>query len=90
MALQRTVRAMIESSAPITSFNAELDRLGAEKKQIETELAGLAQPVNVVSLHPQAVARYLKNVSDLSAMLRGGEPTSQARQRHSRTGGQRD
>ena len=78
LAQQRTVRAMIESSAPITSFNAELDRLGAEKKQIETELAGLAQPVNVVSLHPQAVARYLKNVSDLSAMLRAGEPTSQA------------
>jgi site-specific DNA recombinase len=47
-------------------------------RNIETELATVAQPANVISLHPQAVARYLKNVSDLSAMLRSGVPTNEA------------
>ena len=75
---QRTKRAMLESTLPIASFNGDFDRLNAERAQIETELANLAKPVNVVALHPQAVARYLKNVSDLSAMLRLGEPTSEA------------
>jgi hypothetical protein len=48
--LRRTVRAMVESSAPIAYFNAELDRLGAEKKRLEAELANIAQPIKVVSL----------------------------------------
>ena len=72
------VQAMSRSTAPIETFTAAIDRLSAEKKEIEAKLAALSEPVNVVALHPKAVARYLKNVSDLSAMLRDGEPTSEA------------
>jgi hypothetical protein len=69
---------MLESRAPIALLNAEFERLNAEKAQIETELASLAVPLNVVALHPEAVARYLKNISDLAGMLRAGEGTSEA------------
>lgn len=76
--LQRAVRVVIESREPIATFDDELQRLNGEKTRLETELAAMAEPVNVVALHPQAVARYLKQVSDLSAMLSAGRPTSES------------
>jgi|tagenome__1003787_1003787.scaffolds.fasta_scaffold20903553_2 hypothetical protein len=69
---------MLENTLPIASFNGDFDRLNAERAQIESELANLAKPINVVAPHPKAVARHLKNVPDLSAMARGGESTSEA------------
>ena len=77
--LQRMVQAMSRSAAPVETFTAAIDRLSAEKKEIEAKLAALSEPVNVISLHPAAVSRYLKKVSELADGLKASEANEQTR-----------
>jgi len=44
-----------------------LPRLREERKPLEQEIAALAAPANVVTLHPGAVKRYLEAVNDVTA-----------------------
>jgi hypothetical protein len=46
--------------------------LQREKKRLDREIVSVAEPVNIVTLHPGAVDRYLSKVNDLSAALRSG------------------
>ena len=77
--LQRLVQAMSRSTAPVETFTAEIDRLSAENKEIEAKLAALSEPVNVISLHPAAVSRYLKKVSELATGLKASDDNEQTR-----------
>ena len=52
-----------EETAPV------LGTLREERKALEGELAEIAEPTNVVSLHPGAVKRYLQIVDDLATSL---------------------
>jgi site-specific DNA recombinase len=72
--LERAMSAMLESNAPIESFTAAIGELEARKNRIKTELANLAESVNVIALHPQAQAKYLRIVDDLAATIRDRKP----------------
>jgi hypothetical protein len=47
------------------------------KKAIEAEIASLAAPITVVTLHPAATAHYLKIVDDLAAAIRARDAATE-------------
>jgi hypothetical protein len=67
--LERTVNAMVKSSAPVETFIRMVQELEAEKRDIENELARLEPPDNVIALHPAAVTRYLETAEDIAATI---------------------
>jgi site-specific DNA recombinase len=72
--LERAMSAMLESSAPVGGFTAAISELEIKQKRLKAELADLAEPINVIALHPQAQAKYLQIVDDLAAAIRERKP----------------
>ena len=70
--LDRAMAAMLSSNAPVESFTAAIAGLETEKRRLQAELTALSEPINVVTVHPQAVARYLSLVEELGAVIRSG------------------
>jgi hypothetical protein len=55
--------AMLESDDPIEKFMPAINDLEERQKRIRAEFANLAEPVNVIALHPKAQAKYLRIVA---------------------------
>jgi hypothetical protein len=70
--LNRAVDFVLKSAAPVETFTARIEKLEAEKRQLEAELAITEEAGNVITLHPAAVARYLETVEQLAATIDGG------------------
>jgi site-specific DNA recombinase len=61
--LDRAMSAMLESDDPIEKFMPAINDLEERQKRIRAEFANLAEPVNVIALHPKAQAKYLRIVA---------------------------
>ncbi|HAP48452.1 MAG TPA: recombinase family protein [Afipia sp.] len=72
--LERAMSAMLASTAAVETFTDAIATLEADKRRLNSELSSLTEPVNVVSLHPAAQARYLALVEKLAAGVKGGKP----------------
>jgi hypothetical protein len=68
--LERAMSAMLASSAPVESFTAAIGEMDAGQRRLKSELSSLQEPVNVVVVHPEALARYQRVVDDLAAAVR--------------------
>lgn len=75
--LERAMAAMLSSSAAVETFTGAINALEADKGRLNSELSALAEPVNVVALHPAAQARYLALVEDVVTALRHGNPSAE-------------
>jgi site-specific DNA recombinase len=73
----RLTDVMLESHEPVSSFTGKILGLEKEKKAIEAEIASLAAPITVVTLHPAATAHYLKIVDDLAAAIRARDAATE-------------
>ena len=65
----RAFRSYIKGLATEEDTGPILGELRMERKALEAELAEMAPPTNVVSLHPGAMKRYLEIVNDLATSL---------------------
>jgi site-specific DNA recombinase len=66
---QRLTDAMLDSDEPVSSFTGKIAELERERSEIERQLASLAEPVQVVALHPAAQEHYLAVVNDLAKAI---------------------
>ena len=66
---QRLTDAMLESDELVSSFTSKIAELVRERTEIERQLASLAEPVQVVALHPAAQEHYLAVVNDLAKAI---------------------
>ena len=74
--LDRLVDALAQGLATAATIGNRLLTLEAEQRQVEEELAGLENAIDVVALHPAAVSRYVKQIEDLSTELTAGADLS--------------
>jgi hypothetical protein len=65
----RALNMCVKGLANEDEMGPLLAQLREERKALQAELAAMAPPANVVSLHPVAVKRYLAMVNDLAISL---------------------
>jgi hypothetical protein len=75
--LERLTEIMLDSDEPVSNFTKKIKDLETDRREIETQLAGLSVPVSVVALHPAALERYLAVVEDLAQAVRTRSPASE-------------
>lgn len=68
-AIERLVDTLIKSHDPVDTLIAPINKLELEKRALREELAAAPEPINVVTLHPAALERYLARVDDLAANI---------------------
>ena len=74
---QRLTDAMLDSDEPVSAFTARIAELERGRAEIEKQLASLAEPVQVVALHPAAQDHYLAVVNDLAKAINSRAPGSE-------------
>ena len=67
--IDRLVDAIATGSAPAAAVGKRLAALEEEQRALVAEAASVESTVDVVTLHPAAVARYLAQVEDLAGVL---------------------
>jgi site-specific DNA recombinase len=70
--LERLVDALAKGLATAPMVRVRLLALEDERAKLDDELAAMATPLNIVALHPVALARYLDQIEHLSAELAAG------------------
>jgi hypothetical protein len=64
---------MLDSHAPVGNFTSVIGELEAEHLRLKSDLAAASAPINVVTIHPTAIDRYLRVVDDMTAAIETGE-----------------
>lgn len=75
--LERAMSAMLESTAPVSTYTGTIADLEGQKTRLAAELAAIDKPVKVVALHPAAQERYLAIVTDLARALKAKRPAGE-------------
>jgi hypothetical protein len=68
--IEREINRLVDSIAPAETIAPGLREMEAERVTIRDALKTAKEADNVITLHPQALARYKRNVTDLAAELK--------------------
>jgi site-specific DNA recombinase len=67
--LSRAIDAIVKAGVNPTTLAGTIERLGAERDEIDGKLAAIKESDKIITLHPGAIERYRRDLEKLASLL---------------------